>query len=64
MKICQVVLLLTLGAGAVLNAQLLPADNTLSADMTMAAPADTVMVASETMPGGADFVPGPAGLRP
>ena len=51
MKICQVVLLLTLGAGGVLKAQMLPADTTLPA------PADTVMVASETMPGGADFFP-------
>jgi hypothetical protein len=49
MKICQVVLLLTLGAGAVLKAQ------TLSAGQTL--PAGTVMVASETMPGGVEFFP-------
>jgi hypothetical protein len=51
MKICQVVLLLTLGtsAGAVLKAQSLPPGASL--------PADTVMVASETMPGGVEFFP-------
>ena len=45
MKICQVVLLSTLGvaAGAVLKAQTLPAP--------------TVLVASESMPGGAEFFP-------
>jgi hypothetical protein len=45
MKICQVVLLLTLGVSteAVLEAQALPAD--------------TVLVASETMPQGVDFFP-------
>jgi hypothetical protein len=55
MKICQVVLLLTLGAGAVLKAQMLPAGTPLSAGTTP--PADTVMVASETMPGGVEFFP-------
>ena len=51
MKFCQVVLLLTLGASAdaVLKAQMLPSS-------TMR-PADTVMVASETMPGGVAFFP-------
>jgi hypothetical protein len=51
MKICPVVLLLTLGANAdaVLKAQTLPAGQTL--------PADTVMVASEAMPGGLDLFP-------
>ena len=51
MKICQVVLVLTLGtgAGAVLTAQALPAGQT--------PPADTVMVASETMPGGVELFP-------
>ena len=51
MKFCQVVLLLTLGASAdaVLKAQMLPSS-------TMP-PADTVMVASETMPGGVEFFP-------
>jgi hypothetical protein len=50
MKICQVVLLSTLsvGAGAALKAQTLPA---------AAVPAATVLVASETMPGGAEFFP-------
>ncbi len=51
MKICQVVLVLTLGtgAGAVLTAQALPSGTAL--------PADTVMVASETMHGGVEFFP-------
>ena len=51
MKICQVVLVLTLGtgAGAVLTAPSLPAGKP--------APADTVMVASETMPGGVELFP-------
>ena len=53
MKICQVVLLLTLGAGAVLKAQTLPA-GTLPAGTL---PANTVMVASETMPGGVELFP-------
>jgi hypothetical protein len=51
MKICQVVLLLTLGtsADALLKAQMLPAGTT--------PPAGPVMVASETMPGGVEFFP-------
>jgi hypothetical protein len=51
MKICQVVLLLTLGtsAEAALKAQMLPASTTPAAG--------TVMVASETMPGGVEFFP-------
>jgi hypothetical protein len=61
MKICQVVLLLTLGAGAVLKAQTLPAGMTLSDGATLPGgttpPAGTVMVASETMPGGVAFFP-------
>jgi hypothetical protein len=56
MKICQVVLLLTLGANAdaVLKAQVLPAGSMLPAGNAL--PSGTVMVASETMPG-ADFFP-------
>jgi hypothetical protein len=51
MKICPVVLLLVLCAstGAVVKAQTVAADTTL--------PADTVMVASETMPGGFELFP-------
>ncbi len=51
MKICQVVLVLTLGTGvgAVLTAQSLPTGAMV--------PADTVMVASETMPGGVELFP-------
>src|ERR1700742_301084 len=57
MKICQVVLVLTLGtgAGAVLTAQSLPSGKSLPTGNAL--PADTVMVASETMPGGVELFP-------
>ncbi len=57
MKICRMVLLLTLGAsaGAVGKAQMLPAGRLLPAGTSL--PADTVMVASETMPGGVELFP-------